>query len=171
MSLMLKSRAKRLVLQALQREPDFSALDGIPSVRSRKGQQLLRWLDQSGLALQFLNRVQVHESAVCLPGDWREVLEQRRERNAIRLRDMLQEFQRLNQAFRSRGILAATLKGFSLVPDFCEDPAIRHQTDLDFLVDPSDVDAVAKILFSFGYSTPRLSRSEESSFTTPLRHI
>jgi len=168
---MLENCAKRIVLQVLQRDPDLSGLDGIPSLQSRKGRQLLRWLDQGGLALQFLSRVQAHESVMCLPGDWRKVLEQRRERNANRLRDMLREFQRLNQAFRSRGILVATLKGFSLVPDFCGDPAIRHQTDFDFLVDPSDLDAVAEILFSFGYSTPRLSRSEESSFTTPLRHV
>ncbi len=84
---------------------------------------------------------------------------------------MLDEFQRLNRAFCANGIQVLTLKGFSLIPDFCEDPATRHQTDFDFLAGPNDVQKVAEILSSFGYSTPRLSLSEESCFTTPLNHV
>jgi len=84
---------------------------------------------------------------------------------------MLEEFRRLNEAFRARNILAITLKGFSLVPDFCEDPRDRHQTDFDLLVEPANVEGAAEVLQSLGYSTARLSRCEESCFTTPLRHI
>jgi hypothetical protein len=164
-------RAKRAVLQALQRHPDFSGIAAVPLPRSRQGRRLLQWLDQSGAALSFLKIVQTRESGARLPDEWRDALERRRARNACRLRDMLDEFQRLNDAFRIRGVLAITLKGFSLVPDFCEDPSVRHQTDFDFLVAPDDVDAAASVLQSRGYSTNRLSHSGESCFTTPLSHI
>jgi len=87
------------------------------------------------------------------------------------LRDMLGEFHRINVALFSQGIRACTLKGFSLVPDFCEDPALRHQTDFDFLVAPEHVEAVAAILRTFGYSTAHLSPTEESCFLTPSVHI
>src|SRR4029077_20698598 len=126
-------RTKRIVLRALQRCPDFSGIATMPLPRSRKGRALLQWLAHSGLALSFLTRVQSHENGARLPDEWRNVLEPRRERNAIRFQDMLMEFQRLNHSFHARGILAITLKGFSLVPDFCEDPGLRHQTDFDFL--------------------------------------
>ncbi|MFI5096462.1 MAG: nucleotidyltransferase family protein [Candidatus Acidiferrales bacterium] len=132
---------------------------------------MLQWLDQAGLALSFFDSVQASEATACLPAEWRDALDLRMQRNAARLKDMLQEFQRLNKAFRSRGVLAVTLKGFSLVPDFCENPSLRHQTDFDFLVDSAHVEPAAEILHSFGYSTPRLSQSEESCFTTPLTHL
>jgi hypothetical protein len=168
---MPKGREKQAILRALGGEPDLSGLAALPSPRNRKGEQLLRWLDQSGLALNLPIHSAANLAAPDFPSEWRDALGRRRERNANRLMDMLEEFQRLNQAFRAKGILAVTLKGFSLVPDFCGDPRIRHQTDFDFLVASASVDAAAEVLGAFGYSTPRLSRSEESCFTTPLRHI
>src|ERR1700688_4347136 len=168
---MRDGNAKRSVLRALKRNPDFGGLASLPPLGSRQGGRLLQWLDQSGLALAFLKCVNIHSAGVCLPDEWRNVLEARRQRNAARLQDMLQEFQRLNDAFRSRGTMAVTLKGFSLIPDFCEDPSLRHQTDFDFLVRPGDVDAAAAVLGSSGYSTSQLSYSGESCFTTPLHHV
>ena len=101
---MLSRSAKWQIFDALQSEPDVSGLCQIPPLGSRKGLLLLRWLDQSGLALYFLSKLQASGSVSQLPCDWRTALEQRKRRNANRLMDMLQEFQRLNQAFRSRGI-------------------------------------------------------------------
>src|ERR1700740_3242504 len=168
---MPNARAKRAVLRSLQSVPDFSALSAMPSLRGGKGMQLLRWLDQSGLALSLLGNIPANSASNEFPVEWRDALEQRRERNAIRLKDMLQEFRRLNEAFRTRGVLAVTLKGFYLVPDFCADLRHRHQTDFDFLVDPASVETAAEVLQSLGYSTTRLSHTEESCFTPPLRHI
>ena len=168
--------AKRAILQALQRGPDFSHLASLPSTQSRPGRQLLQWLDQSGLALIFLHSVQSCASPspkfpTPLSPEWHEALRERKHRNSARFHDMLREFQRLNDAFRARNILAITLKGFSLSPDFCEDPLFRHQTDFDFLVAPAAVAPAAEVLKSLGYSTPRLSDLQESCFTTPLTHI
>jgi len=163
--------AKRSLLQVLKRNPDLAGIRSLPPLQSRHGARLIRWLDESGLALSLLNSVRSHATGGGLSAEWRDALEGRRERNDGRLQDMLGEFQRLNDAFRAQGILAVTLKGFSLVPDFCADASLRHQTDFDFLVGPGDVDAAAEVLRSCGYSTPQLSHSGESFFTTPLHHV
>lgn len=163
--------AKQIVLDVLQREPDFSGLADIPALRSKAGERLLCWLDYSGLALNFLRSVECSDEAAHLPKDWRNVLKRRMDRNATRLKDMLGEFRRLNDAFRANGVKYVTMKGFSLLPDFYDDAVLRHQTDFDFLVEPNDVESAAAVLQSLGYSTPRLSRTEESSFTTPLSKV
>ncbi len=168
---MTNASAKRDILQALQAGPKFPLVGSLPSPGSRRGLRLLQWLDRSGLALSFFASVQANETGGRLPSVWHEALHQRMQRNAARFHDMLEEFRRLNEAFRARDIRVVTLKGFSLNPDFCENPILRHQTDFDFLVDSADIDAAAEVLHSFGYRTPRLSHSEESSFTTPLIHV
>jgi hypothetical protein len=163
--------AKRSVLRALTRDPHLAGMASMPPLQTGRGFRLMRWLDESGLALNLLKSVRSHDTGICLPTAWRNALEGRKERNDGRLQDMLQEFQRLNDAFRANGIGAITLKGFSLVPDFCADPGLRHQTDFDFLIKPDEVDAAAEVLQSHGYATPKLSYSGESFFSTPLHHV
>jgi len=168
---MRKQAAKGIILSALQQDPDLSRLRTLSNLTDSENKTLLAWLDRSGLALIFLRQVQTHEVTQALSSDFREALELRLNKNRLRFRDMLGEFHRINEALNSHDIRACTLKGFSLVPDFCEDPSLRHQTDFDFLVAPEQVEAVARILRTFGYSTAHLSKSEESCFTTPLLHI
>jgi hypothetical protein len=170
MQLMPDRNPKLSVIGALKRNSDLRGMVELPPLRSRQGTKLTQWLDQSGLALAFLNCANTHTPGICLPEEWRNILEARKRRNAVRLQDMLAEFQRLNEAFRSKRVRAITLKGFSLLPDFCEDSSLRHQTDFDFLVNPRDVNSAAEVLWACGYSTPQLSYSGESCFTTPLHH-
>ena len=163
--------SKQRIIRALRRNPDLSGTASLPPVGSRQGSQLLQWLDESGLALQFLNCADTCAADACLNDAWRNALEGRRSRNAARLQDMLEEFHCLNDAFRGNGVTAITLKGFSLVPDFCADLSLRHQTDFDFLVNPNEIDLAAGALRSHGYSTPKLSYSGESFFSTPLHRV
>ena len=165
------AKPKQRIIRALRCNSDIAGAVSLPPVGSRQGAQLLQWLDQSGLALQFLNFFDTRTADMGLNDAWRNVLEERRTRNTIRLQDMLEEFRRLNEAFRAAGVTATTLKGFSLVPDFCADPSLRHQTDFDFLVKPGEVDAAAEVLRSHGYSTSNLSYSGESFFSTPLHRV
>jgi hypothetical protein len=161
---------KRAVLAALSRQPDTAKLALLPAVQRKRGNELLRWLDQSGLSLLFLRRLEACEPTPRL-SEWLAALRPRLARNTERVRDMLAEFKRINTAFQIYGITAASLKGFTLVPDFCEDPCLRHQSDFDFLVNPSSVRTADDALRDCGYATNQLNEAGETCFTTPLRHI
>jgi hypothetical protein len=168
---MTNALLKRAILRSLQNEPDFSGLSSLPSLASRRGRIFLRWLDQSGLALPFLAQLQQLEALNQLAQEWRLALSARLTRNAERARDMLEEVQRIRAAFRSFGVTAVSLKGFTLTPDFCEHPYFRHQVDFDFLVERKSVRAAAEALCSCGYSYTHLNESGETCFLTPLKHI
>lgn len=162
---------KRAVLAALSFQPDFSALATFPPLESKNGQQLLRWLDRSGLSLVLLRRLQTSDAAPSISAEWLDALAQRLARNVLRTRDMLGEFKRVNDAFRARAVTAVALKGFTLAPDFCENLTLRHQTDLDFLIHEDSVERAAVALQRCGYSTSQLNKTAETCFLTPLRHI
>ena len=57
---------KRAVLAALSFQPDFSALATFPPLEGKNGQQLLRWLDRSGLSLVLLRRLQTSEATLSI---------------------------------------------------------------------------------------------------------
>jgi len=168
---MSNAGCKRAVLAALSFRADFLGLAAFPRLESKNGQRLLRWLDRSGLSLVLLRRLQTSEMTHSIPVEWRDALAQRLARNVIRMRDMFEEFARVNEAFRAHGVSAVALKGFTLAPDFCEDLTLRHQTDFDFLVHQDSVERAAYVLQNCGYCTPELNKRAETSFVTPLRHI
>jgi hypothetical protein len=84
---------------------------------------------------------------------------------------MKKEFRRLLKAFGDCGVRAVAMKGFTLVPDFCEDAHLRHQVDFDFLVEPEALARAAVALGAGGYSARHVKSNGETCFTTPLRHI
>jgi Uncharacterised nucleotidyltransferase len=164
-------RAKRAVLSALGHEPQFHELTGLPCLNSRAGIEVMKWLDWSGLALPFFARLRRFEADAQLSVEWHRALSERLARNVERTEDMLQEAQRINAAFRSLGIKAALLKGFTLAPDFSDDPCFRHQVDFDFLVTPASAGLAAEALHACGYSAAHLTESGETCFRTASRHI
>jgi len=168
---MSETRSKLIALGALRHGHEFAGLRALPTVDSHAGCQLIRWLDQSGVALMLLRRLQKHQATAQLPEAWRKALEARQARNIERVEDMVQEARRIQTSFLSHGVRAACLKGFSLSPDFCEDPFIRHQTDFDFLVSRDSVYAAANVLRTCGYSAAKVNETGETCFVTPLRHI
>lgn len=168
---MTDSRPKLAVIAVLRPEPEFSVLQSLPTFDSPAGRNLLQWLDRSGLALSLLHQLQCHNVAARLSDSWHAALRQRLAANAARTRDMLDEAQRLNAAFSSFEVTAAVLKGITLAPDFCDDLALRHQVDFDFLVEPEQVRRAADALRSCGYSAASVNESGETCFLTPLRHI
>jgi Uncharacterised nucleotidyltransferase len=170
-SSMTNASPKRAVLAALSHEPEFSGLLCLPSLETRAGFNFLRWLDQSGLALAFLWQLEKHGASPRISRTWRDSLSERQTRNFERSRDMVNEVQRIDTAFRSFGVVAALLKGFSLYPDFCDHPSLRHQADLDFLVGPASLQAAAETLRSCGYTAPNLNEAGETCFVTPSQHI
>jgi hypothetical protein len=152
--------------------PDFSALARLTHRSSAADlRHLLRWLDESGLALYLLHQLQQHAALEAVPSAFREALEQRLAANRERTLDMLGEFRRIIDAFHQRGVRFCALKGFTLTPDFCPALHLRHQTDFDFLISAEWMENAKQALKSRGYAQEEIRSTGEVTFATPLRHI
>jgi len=162
---------KQVILSALSLQPDFTGLATLPPLSSRHGSALVKWLDRSGLALFFNARLAETGVLGDLPDGWSKALADRQIRNIARTQDMLAEAQRLQLAFESASIVAASLKGFTLTPDFNKSVILRHQVDFDYLIAPHDVWRTAEVLQACGYAAASLNEAGESCFRTPLHHI
>jgi hypothetical protein len=160
-----------LLLSALQPAPDFSPLAALRRSSASRLGRLLRWLDQSGLALYFLTQLQEHDALGQVPARFREALESRLTANQARTQAMLAEFARLVDSFRRDGVRFVALKGFTLTPAFCPAPHLRHMTDFDFLVAPDSFENAKRVLQSCGYDQQENGGVDEATFATPLRHI
>ena len=171
------AKLKSQAIAAFRHTPDFSITESLHSATPRQQNNLLRWLDQSGLALYLLHRLSQHNTADRLPRQFREALDHRQASNRARTADMLEEFRRIVTSFSATATKTSVpvpfcaLKGFSLSPDFCPAPHLRHQTDFDFLVGPEFLSQAVRALESLGYAQTEVRSTGQLTFATPLRHI
>lgn len=129
--------------------PDECArLRGLSEGQRRK---LLRWLDYSGLALYFLDRI--NELQICnwLPAEALDGLRQRQADNTERTRVMIAESIAIQQEFQQAGFRYAVLKGLSNWPVSTPRPELRLQFDLDFLIARESVDEACRMMERRGY--------------------
>lgn len=128
------------------------------------------WLDASGLALYFLQRLRALGAIKAIPEAIVSQLEQRHANNQQRTAAVFNECARINSAFRNAGLRYVNLKGFTLVPEYCPDMSLRYQTDCDFLLDARDAAECAGILIALGYAA--VARNEDvMEFKTDAGHV
>lgn len=111
----------------------------------------LYWLDVSGLALYFLDRLTVLSLKCCIPEFVLERLQQNLDDNRLRTNALFQETVEISHSFQQRGVSFAVLKGFTLTPDSVPDSALRCQSDIDFLIAAKDATTALYCLNDFGY--------------------
>ena len=115
-------------------------------------QRIVVWLDISGMALYLLDRVRRLEIEDSVPESIRERMELSLHRNRQRTAGLLRQATDVADEFRRAGISFALLKGITLTPDSVPEPALRWQTDLDFLIDELDAAAATEILRKLNYT-------------------
>lgn len=128
--------------------PSTSAL---ATFTPREWQQTAFWLDASGLALYFLHRIDFMGLAASIDPAIVRSLRLKLDQNSARSDAMFEEWVSLNHVFANAGIAYANLKGFTLSPHSCPDPALRHQIDFDFLVSTKHIDLARRCLEERGY--------------------
>jgi hypothetical protein len=119
--------------------------------------QALEWLDISGLALYFLDRVIEQKLQDMIPRRVLGRLQQNLEDNTRRTTQMIGEANAIHAGFQNAGLSYATLKGFSLWPVSVPRLELRSQLDLDFLVAENDAPEARRILETRGYRLHAIS--------------
>ena len=123
----------------------------LENLSERQWQKLLPWLDISGLALYFLDRLLELQRWDLLPPGVIARLQQNQHDNIKRTRGMIAESVAIQRAFQESDLSYATLKGFSLCPEPVLKAELRHQFDLDFLVAEESAPEARRILERRGY--------------------
>jgi len=136
---------------------DPKHLDRLFSLSVGEWRKVFRWLDVSGLTLYFANRVNELNLQGQLPPAVNQRLQQNLSDNRARIRGLLQESAELQADFRRAKISYAVLKGFSLCPSSVSMPELRHQLDLDFLVEEEGAPKARRILERAGYHLHEVS--------------
>jgi hypothetical protein len=119
--------------------------------------QLLHWLDTSGLALYFLDRLKQLNHSHILPSEVSARLQQNLIDNTARIESLIAEMSRIHREFQRAALRYATLKGFSLWPYSVPRPELRSQLDLDFLVAAESACEARGILERRGYHLRAIS--------------
>jgi hypothetical protein len=130
----------------------------------KEWERIFTWLDFSGLAFYFLQKLKQTNTTYAIPASVMSHLERNFEANRERVSYMSQRFTFLSQKFNDAGIRYAVLKGFSIVPEFCPDPLFRYQGDFDYLVEERSVSEAQRILVEAGYRAKPSPSSQEFIF-------
>ena len=123
----------------------------LQSLSEREWRRLLHWLDISGLALYFLDRIVELKFTDWLPPRVLARLQENLADNTERTRGMIAESIAIQLQFQEAGLSYAKLKGLSLWPSSVPRPELRSQFDLDFLVAADSAPAARRILEQRGY--------------------
>lgn len=132
-------------------EPDREASRGWRTLGRREWEAALEWLDLSGLALLFWERLKERGAEDAVPGEVGEELARSLDDHRQRITSMTAEFNAINQCFEKAGIRYAALKGLALIPDYCPDAVLRTTYDYDYLVSPLDVGRAEQALAAAGW--------------------
>jgi hypothetical protein len=138
-------------------EFDHATCDGLLNLSNREWTCLLQWLDTSGLALYFFERLTHCGQLEILPTSVLTRLTHNLAENQERTTEMIAESVAIQRAFDIARFSYAVLKGFSLWPLSTPRMELRSQLDLDFLLSEHNAKEARQILEVRGYRLKAIS--------------
>src|SRR5580704_2134147 len=123
----------------------------------KEWQDLLHWLDTSGLALYFFDRMRELNLLEILPPPIFARLKENLTDNSERIDAMIAESVSIQRRFQEAHVSYAVLKGFSLAPISVPKLQLRSQLDLDFLVSEESAGEARRVLEETGYRLRAIS--------------
>ena len=166
---------KRTVSEAVVNYLSFSGktsahVGELAGFRDREWKQGVSWLHDAGLALYLLQKLKQGNVTDIVPKATLSRLEENLAANRRRVIYMASQFEFLNQKLSAAGVRYAAVKGFSLVPQFCPDASLRHQSDFDYLIDHQSLPLAQTVLEEAGYFLSK-HKANEFVFLMPSRAI
>jgi len=143
------------------------AVSAIQKFTPRDWNRVVQWMDDAGLSLYFQKRLIEASATQIVPMSVSSHLQRSIALNQARVDDMLGRFRSINQQFDNARVRYAVVKGFSLIPEFCPEAVLRHQADIDYLIDQQSVPAARRVLVDAGYVTQASVSAKESIFVSP----
>ena len=155
-----KTRSQRLreTVVAFVCDLDGPAIEELRSFTKDDWQRNFLWLDASGLALYFVDRLDKHGWWDAIPFSILKRLQQNLVDNRERTASLFAEMAEINSRFQKSGVTFANLKGLSLTPESVPDPTLRCQLDLDFLVATGQTSIARQVLTDMGYCLSAANR-------------
>jgi putative nucleotidyltransferase-like protein len=163
--------ARRAVLACFRRLPEVDEFMKIAADEAGSHGTLLKWLDESGLALYLTGRLQDRGLLERIDTKLYAALEARLQANRRRTSILLSEFGRVNAALQCAGVRYAAVKGFTLTNEFCPEPWLRHQSDIDLLMVPGEVESAIEALNALGYQLEPDEGSGEVCLAIRSEHV
>lgn len=163
---MSRSGAEKVV-QFLAFSNSGSGTDVLKTINSRQWKHTSQWLNDSGLAFYFLQKLETQSATGAIPEALLCRLAADFAANQERMADLADRMKHINEQFQNAGIRFAVLKGFSLVPEYCPDISLRHQGDLDYLLDEQSLETARRVLADMGYLSKPARSVKESLFFMP----
>jgi hypothetical protein len=146
-------------------DPAGAPIEQLKSFRSIDWESVLDWMDLSGIALIFHDRLKQLGPPDIVPREVKNALEANFENQRRRVEEMLGEFDSLNAQFKRAGVEYAAWKGFSLMPDYCPAAALRPTYDYDYLISERSLRCAREVLEGSGYTyKPERGRQNSLNF-------
>lgn len=117
----------------------------------RDWEHTLEWLDHSGLALLFWDRLVSLGQEDAIPHEIGERLERNLASHRLRVAAMVEEFDSINWCLEKAGVKYVALKGFALIPEYSSDIYLRTTYDYDYLLPQDSVERAEAALKAGGY--------------------
>ncbi|MGA2984376.1 MAG: nucleotidyltransferase family protein [Terriglobia bacterium] len=136
----------------------------------RDWQAILDWLNLSGIALVFWDRLQKLGAEDAVPRQVGAALATNLAHHRLRVAAMTQEFDSLNHQFERAGIEYAAWKGFALIPEYSPDACLRPTYDYDYLISRDAWDCAQNVLQAAGYAG-KTEHGGQPHLTFALRNL
>jgi hypothetical protein len=150
------TRLKEAVLASFH-EPRPSVRARLAEFTRRDWERAKYWLDVSGLALYFLDRLIALKLEQCLPASMLHQLRTNMGENRERTASLFNETVAITHLLQQQKIKFAVLKGITLPCESVPDTTLRNQMDLDVLVRESDATQTKSCLEESGYTLDAIS--------------
>jgi hypothetical protein len=146
------------IVGQLRMSPDVVLQNGEfwAAFNEKEWENNLTWLDLSGLAVYFHERLKTAGGLDALPVRVRKRLDRCAADNSLRAEAIVDELKTLCERFTAADVQYAVLKGIALLPDYCPVPSLRTQYDHDVLIQPSSMEAAEEVVRKLGYRQKNL---------------